>query len=996
MRSLIIYKQNDGNIYHCDLDDNTAIGVDIQVFDPAKPDVSRVNCSNEFSVPKTRNNISIFDGIFNPGQIISENKYECDYFVDNHRLISGIVYLTGSTSDRITMFIYDKHSILAELKSIKFSDFEKEFLDSSYYDMADWPKEKNAPGYTQEGDMTNCFPVVLHPQPISSLPKDLFKESCVSLYNSEVAQSLADVKANLAKWVNKLDPLTNLCTLWNATISSWTMAFMNYYNPDDRYEPVIGQGQQGYIYPISYAFSNECAQTRSNLLNRSSEDYPTLFDKKKLLMANECYLIMGIDHRQDGKCDNMYIGGYPLYNQRGNQASTGRTRSKAWGVSKWRVADDLSTVDELSFGEYDISIPEDDLGAKIDYLDSKLSEWHTYYKKVHTAPGGFDSSSYPTRTWWVNNNNTGHYRDDSDNIERDTPNLYLVLKRILNLIKNAYRNQSFQGGNGEGTTKADMLALIYSMGADNYNTVRQKLDAIVRNINIQQPTLWGSMAADGVSVTNSGRTSLCWDNYNESLQYWHCDNESDYTVYSNAYIAVYYSDTIISVPPSMYMTVAKWNQNYNVTTPYTQSFVYIAELCRQLISPTLAPSCITAEQLNQFNAIQVYTADRPPFKFIPTSSSEDDVFTVNAYGTVTKLTMTMAKLDGDALQYNSGSLYASSYSILTKLASRFNAQIEKDIEWSNWYTNFPDLVITTNSDYWWWDINQAGEKSKTSSPRNKTMYDWLMMFCKVHSLVPVIDNNYNQWDPVSQTTYTTRLRFRKYGQQEAIDMLDADMFDLRLGSEWKGDGGYQNSVNYIDFSSTEEGLDKRAVSNPVIIANPALNNEPQTLYTNGVHRMKVAIPNNKPNIWQTKGSEDFQYIYAMSADGNEIASPMVYNIAESEIELDAVIGSNTYTMKDADNNTAHMWYIPNIGQYIKQPEVDVTFLNRLVGNPYPIVYEVDAYADLDDLMDVFINRENMAVYRFKDLQGYYYITKVEGINGYNRKSPVKLTLIRYK
>lgn len=987
MRSLIIYKQNDGNIYHCDLDDNTAIGVDIQVFDPAKPDVSRVNCSNEFSVPKTRNNIAIFDGIFNPGQIISENKYECDYFVDNHRLISGIVYLTGSTSDRITMFIYDKHSILAELKSIKFSDFEKEFLDSSYYDMADWPREKNAPGYTQEGDMTNCFPVVLHPQPITSLPKDLFKESCVSLYQSQVAMDIVDVKQKLTEWVNGLDPLKNLCTLWNAIISKWSMDFLNYNTPTTRI--TSSTTQQYYTEGISRIWNIDRDVDRAFFSTLSSRAYPTIASKKKMLMSNEAYFILGIDPENEGNAYNMYIGGYPLAN-----------RTKVIGIDSWSIDDDLSSLHMThTLDKYDLTVKEDKIIDKIEFIMRRIEGWadYTHFVEIN-GTANFTSISELLYCFGVNNSGsvgTQGYIEDDDYVGTEDmimrrPRLMQLLAIIIYAIHNLATSEEYYA-DGVHFRKGDLLASIDMMTQANYQYMRSLLDELIYNIPKQgNDGYWGAMQADGASVYSDRMpmVSLNRTYVDTTEESWEDDKTRGDCV-------CYASNSIISTPPSINVTMLPVNpttEQRNKFYMFQKNYLFsIFTIFQGGVSPT-----ITQDELQKYRSINISDIDRPPFKFIPTSSSDDDSFTTNAYGTVTKLTMTMAKLDGDTLQYNSGSLYASSYSILTKLASRFNAKIEKDIEWSNWYTNFPDLVITTNSDYWWWDINQAGEQSKTSSPRNKTMYDWLMMFCKVHSLVPVIDNNYNQWDSVTETTYTTRLRFRKYGQQETIDMLDADMFDLRLGSEWKGDGGYQNSVNYIDFSSTEEGLDKRAISNPIIISNPALNNEPQTLYTNGVHRMKVAIPNNKPNIWQTKGSEDFQYIYAMSADGNDITSPMVYNIAESEIELDAVIGSNTYTMKDADNNTAHMWYIPNVGQYVKQPEVDVTFLNRLVGNPYPIVYEVEAYASLDDLMDVFINREGMSVYRFKDLQGYYYITKVEGINGYNRKSPVKLTLIRYK
>lgn len=1000
MRSLIIYKRDDGNIYHCDLDDNTAIGIDIQVFDPAKPDVSRVNCSNEFTVPKTRNNISIFDGIFVPGQVINDNRYECDYFVDNHRLISGIVYLTGSTDDRISMFIYDKHSLLAKLKSQKFSEFEKEFLDNQYYDMSDWPVEKNAPGYTTLGDMENCFPNVNHPQAIGQLQKDIFKETCVSLYNSEVAQSLAEVKANLTKWVNDIDPLANLCTLYNAIISKWTMDFLNYISPTER--RTTGTDYRRYGDGVGLVWSDEQASTRLEFAQQTNTNYPTIAAKKKFLMANEAYLIMGIDYNVEGKCDSMYIGGYPIGN-----------RESAIGMTNWHISDDLQTFTlEHNPHLHNLTIPEDNLLQRIEELIARFDAWDYYADnevKLHYSPfGGYSHILYAFEL--VNGGSTDYYEDDDWEVGGEVtfarPKLFRLLRMLLEKIKTEAQNQGFILTDGDSISKQDLLANIDFLTAENYTTYRGYLDDIVSLIPVQDDLgYFGAMQADGCSIYNDYFNQVNYNNIirTESQSVWEEDG------INIRYCVCYVGEDVISCAPPISLAMCNaWKPNeddpYRPSGTYMGKFWtlqrnYIKAIYDAIVQGTTKTARITKQQLQEYNLIQYSDSDKPPLKFIPTSSSEDDVFTVENDGTVSKLTMSMAKLDGSQLQYNSGSLYASSYSILSYISNKYNCKIDRDIEWSRYFTNFPDLVINTSDYYWWWDINQPGEGSKTTSPRNKTMYDWLMMFCKAHSLVPVIDNNWNQTDPISGVTYTSRITFRSYGETGDVDYRSADeIFDLRAGTEWIGDGGYSNSVNYVDFASVEEGLDKHS-SDVITISNPSLNDEPNILYTNGIHRMKIAIPNNKVNIWQTKGSEDFQYIYQIGAQAYDPnSSPVDYNIDPSEVKLDFKIGASAYTMKDADNNDAYMYYLPDQtnGQYLLQPATDVSMLKRLVTNPYPVVYEVEVYADLNDLMDAFMASTDMAVYHFKDLGGYYYITKVEGINGYNRKSPVKLTLIRYK
>lgn len=78
--------------HRIDLDENTAIGVTITPFDVTDPSKIVVKATNQFSIPATKNNLSLFG---HPHDLQSSddavyNKMSVSYYVD------GVEYFSGS------------------------------------------------------------------------------------------------------------------------------------------------------------------------------------------------------------------------------------------------------------------------------------------------------------------------------------------------------------------------------------------------------------------------------------------------------------------------------------------------------------------------------------------------------------------------------------------------------------------------------------------------------------------------------------------------------------------------------------------------------------------------------------------------------------------------------------------------------------------------------------------------------------------------------------
>ena len=116
--------------FDVDLDDKTAIGINLQTYDIKEPGKRKINVSNSFTVPATANNMKIF-GYAGNSQFTSTAVYSnatCDYWIDNIHLIKNSRIRFEEYEERISLFIFEKANIWDELKLLNWQDFTFEFL----------------------------------------------------------------------------------------------------------------------------------------------------------------------------------------------------------------------------------------------------------------------------------------------------------------------------------------------------------------------------------------------------------------------------------------------------------------------------------------------------------------------------------------------------------------------------------------------------------------------------------------------------------------------------------------------------------------------------------------------------------------------------------------------------------------------------------------------------------------------------------------------------
>ncbi len=113
-----------------DIDEQTAIGLDIQSYDITNPGQRKINISNTFTIPKTSNNINIlgWDGNIHNINSTIYNQLICDYYVDNVKLVSNAKIRIDQISDRISIFVFQKSDIWEQIKNYTFTTFQTEFF----------------------------------------------------------------------------------------------------------------------------------------------------------------------------------------------------------------------------------------------------------------------------------------------------------------------------------------------------------------------------------------------------------------------------------------------------------------------------------------------------------------------------------------------------------------------------------------------------------------------------------------------------------------------------------------------------------------------------------------------------------------------------------------------------------------------------------------------------------------------------------------------------
>lgn len=126
------------DFFDLDLDDNTAIGINYQGYDPENPTNIGFKTSNSFSIPYTSNNArlvgfcGISDDAFDPWFV--------NYIVDNNIIISGGKAMVTEVSNmstsgisgaesRISLSISSKSTIWDRLKEVLWPDFMVDYFD---------------------------------------------------------------------------------------------------------------------------------------------------------------------------------------------------------------------------------------------------------------------------------------------------------------------------------------------------------------------------------------------------------------------------------------------------------------------------------------------------------------------------------------------------------------------------------------------------------------------------------------------------------------------------------------------------------------------------------------------------------------------------------------------------------------------------------------------------------------------------------------------------
>jgi hypothetical protein len=147
-----------------DIDEKTAIGIDLQTYDIKEPSKPKVSVSNSFTIPITNKNlkaIGYIGGMHNISNVIYEQSV-CNYYINNIQYIRDAKLRVQSISDRIEVFIFQKADVWDLLKKVKWGDFV-----SDYYDWLNIPKIGSEDGvstwqefideYTPSGGYNNLF-----------------------------------------------------------------------------------------------------------------------------------------------------------------------------------------------------------------------------------------------------------------------------------------------------------------------------------------------------------------------------------------------------------------------------------------------------------------------------------------------------------------------------------------------------------------------------------------------------------------------------------------------------------------------------------------------------------------------------------------------------------------------------------------------------------------------------------------------------------------------
>ncbi len=130
-RELFITSGVDENRYQLDIDEKTAIGIDIQAIDFKEPGKRKVSFSNSFSIPYTSNNARAFGYPHDISSAEGEIYFpiSIDYWLNGELIIeAATVRVDEVDGERIKLRIFEKNSVWESIKDLTWPEFVTDFL----------------------------------------------------------------------------------------------------------------------------------------------------------------------------------------------------------------------------------------------------------------------------------------------------------------------------------------------------------------------------------------------------------------------------------------------------------------------------------------------------------------------------------------------------------------------------------------------------------------------------------------------------------------------------------------------------------------------------------------------------------------------------------------------------------------------------------------------------------------------------------------------------
>lgn len=118
-----------------DIDEKTAIGIDLQAYDFKEPGQLKVNVSNTFSIPATAHNRLLLGNAGSPSRVNSVvyEKISVDYQVRNTLYITnGAARITSIKGGRINLYVAQRPGFIDEMKAMDLTSFIKNWFDNSF------------------------------------------------------------------------------------------------------------------------------------------------------------------------------------------------------------------------------------------------------------------------------------------------------------------------------------------------------------------------------------------------------------------------------------------------------------------------------------------------------------------------------------------------------------------------------------------------------------------------------------------------------------------------------------------------------------------------------------------------------------------------------------------------------------------------------------------------------------------------------------------------